>query len=602
MRFPLIAFASSLLCILSVAGSAAEIPRPEHPEPQFVRQQWLNLNGEWEFAFDDENAGLEQEWWKPGQGEFPRKITVPFAPESEMSGIGDTSFHRQVWYRREFDVPAAWEGKRVLLHFGAVDYRAKVWVNGQFAGGHEGGQTPFALDVTGLVEAEGNVLVVRAEDYPTDRYIPRGKQYWRPKSASIFYTRTTGIWQTVWLEAAGQTYLKKVRVTADPYSGEARFTVRLNEPAGGLTFAAEVSFDGEEQAAGTVEVNSVRGELALTIPNPRTWRPGQPNLYDVAYELRRDGETLDRVQSYFGMRRIEVQQGRFLINRRPTELRTVLDQGYWPESVLTPPSDEAIRYDIEKSMEMGFNGARKHQKIEDPRYLYWADKLGFLVSGEIGNAYLYDAEYAAGFTREWIEAVERDVNHPSVVMWVPINESWGVPDLSDPRQQMHLESLYALTHSLDGTRPVIDNDGWEHTDHTDLFSVHDYSRDGETLYNVYKGWKPGEPIGFTNRPRLIEGYEYNGTPFFMSEYGGIAYIPPDAEAPEDAWGYAETEKTPEAFYERMRGLTEAVRKLPNFVGFCYTQLTDVEQETNGLMTYDRKMKFPAEKIREIINP
>jgi hypothetical protein len=278
----------------------------------------------------------------------------------------------------------------------------------------------------------------------------------------------------------------------------------------------------------------------------------------------------------------------------------VLDQGYWMESTLTPPTDEAIKYDIKMTMDMGFNGARKHQKVEDPRFLYWADKMGFLVSSEMANAYLYDEDYAAKFTREWIEAVERDVNHPSIVMWIPINESWGVSDVADTRQTQHLKALYHLTKSLDATRPVIDNDGWEHTDVTDLFGIHDYAARGERLVEKYAvlGQKEFAFPG-NGRAALAPGFKYNGSPVFLSEFGGIAYPLPGSPVPADAWGYAGVEKSPEAALERLRSLYVGIAKIPQIMGICYTQLTDVEQEINGLLTYDRKPKFDVKVIREI---
>jgi beta-galactosidase/beta-glucuronidase len=317
-------------------------------------------------------------------------------------------------------------------------------------------------------------------------------------------------------------------------------------------------------------------------------------------ELRRGGGVLDRVQTYFGIRSVIAESGRVLLNGNPFFLKMVLDQGYWPESILTPPTDEAIQYDIRMTKEMGFNGARKHQKLEDPRYLYWADHLGFLVSSEMANAYEFDDAYVARFTREWTAAVQRDYNHPSIVIWVPINESWGVPNLRDARQQNHLKSLYALTHSLDATRLVVDNDGWEHTDMTDLFAIHDYARTGDLLYERYKDLgKPAAGVPDNYKASLIPGYHYNGSPVALSEFGGIAFIPPGHDVPPEAWGYSGVEKTADAALDRLRGLYSAISRIPGLAGLCYTQLTDVEQEINGLMTYDRKLKFDAQKVREI---
>ena len=592
-------FVSACLLALSLTlPSGQTIPRPEYPRPQFERASWLSLNGAWEFEFDDGNVGLDEGWAERGRA-FKRSITVPFCFESRASGIGDTSFHPWVWYRRSVSVPPAWKAQRVLLNFGAVDYRAMVWVNGRLAGTHEGGNTPFGFDITPLLQAGNNIIVVRAEDPPTDRSIPRGKQYWQPQSAGIFYTRTSGIWQSVWLEAAGTSYLEKPRVKAS-LDGTVRFEARVGRPTPGLELVATVRWKDQVVASGTSPVVADRVSVAVAIAEPRLWSPGAPNLYDVVYELKASGRTVDRASSYFGIRSVGIRQGRVAINNNPVYLKLVLDQGYWPESLLTPPSDEAIQFDIRTTKEMGFIGARKHQKVEDPRFLYWADRMGFVVSGEMANAYTYDEHYAARFTREWIEAVERDVNNPSILIWAPINESWGTPDLTDPRQQAHLKSLYALTRSLDPTRLVIDNEGWEHTDQTDLFAIHDYARSGEVLYEKYKDLgKPGATVPDNSEAALVPGYSYNGTPLYLSEFGGIAFIPPGHQVPQQAWGYSGVEKTPEAALDRLRGLYGALARIPAISGLCYTQLTDVEQEVNGLMTYDRKMKFDAKAVREI---
>ena len=580
---------------------AEDIPRPEYPQPQFEREQWMNLNGRWEFAFDDGNRGLEESW-SAGTKKFDRNITVPFCFESAKSGIGDTAFHPWVWYRRAITAPEAWKGRRVLLHFGAVDYRAMVWVNGRMAGEHVGGNTPFQFDITPLLKAGANSLIVRAEDPPTDRYIARGKQYWEPKSRGIFYTRTSGIWQTVWLEAAGESYLERVSITPAK-DGTVRFEARLarTAPGGALSFHVDVLGAGKRAiASASVTADGSRATALVAVSEPWLWYPGDPHLYDARFELRNGDALLDRVNSYFGFRSVSIEGDRVLLNGRPTILKMVLDQGYWPQSILTPPSDEAIQYDIRMTKEMGFNGVRKHQKLEDPRYLYWADRMGLLVSSEMANARLFDADYARQFTQEWGEAVARDYNHPAIILWVPINESWGVPDLRDPRQQQHLRALYTLTHSLDPTRPVIDNDGWEHTDLTDLFAIHDYAKDGALLYEKYKDLgKPGGRVPDNARAALAPGNRYNGSPVYLSEFGGISLIAPGSDVPKEAWGYAGIEKTAGAALDRLRGLYVAIARIPAFAGFCYTQLTDVEQEINGLMTYDRKPKYDVRVVKEI---
>ena len=587
--------AAAFLAACLAAGQ--ETPRPEFPQPQFERAEWQTLNGLWEFEFDDANAGAGENW-AAGTKKFSRSILVPFAFETRRSGIGDTGFHPWVWYRRSFTVPADWAGKRVLLKFGAVDYRAWVWVNGQKAGEHEGGSVPFGFDITPLLKAGANTVTVRAEDPPQDRYIPRGKQYWVPKSRGIFYTRTSGIWQPVWLEAAGPSYLRSVRITPSN-DGAVRFDALLANASGELELGAVIRSGKQAVATASARASGERVSVGALVRDPRLWHPSTPNLYDVTFELRRGGSVLDRVNSYFGFRSVSVEHKRVMLNSRPLYLKMILDQGYWPESLLTPPSDEAIQYDIRMTKEMGFNGARKHQKVEDPRFLYWADRMGLLVSGEMPNAYLFDEDYVARFTREWLEAVERDYNHPSVILWAPVNESWGVPNLGDPRQQDHLRSLYSLTKAIDRTRLVIDNEGWEHTELTDLFAVHDYARSEELLASRWENaLKPGGGLPQRSRAWLVPGAKYNGSPLYLSEFGGIAYIPSGRQVPPDSWGYSGIEKTAEAALERLRGLYRAVARSP-FAGICYTQLTDVEQEINGLLTYDRKLKFDSKALRDV---
>lgn len=589
---PAIFFAFS--CVL--AAHAAGIPRPEFPEPQFERADWMSLNGQWEFAFDDADAGLDAHWYNGAQ-KFDRSITVPYCFESKLGGIADTSFHPWVWYNRRITLPAAWQGRRVLLHFGAVDYQATVWINGQMIGSHEGGNTPFQFDITPLLKAGDNSITVRAWDPPTDKSIPRGKQYWEPKSRSIFYTRTSGIWQPVWLEATGAAWLGSVRTQTDPL-GDVRFDGIIVRAKAGDQLRATVSLNGTEVARGTEAAVLDQASVAVRIADPRLWSVETPTLYDVTLETLRNGQTVDRVQSYFGFRTVEARDGKVRINGKPTYLKFVLDQGYWPESVLTPPSDDAIRYDIRMAKEMGFNGARKHQKVEDPRFLYWADKMGFLVSGEMANAQVFDERYVERFNREWMEAVNRDINHPSIIIWAPLNESWGVGDLRDQKQQNHLKELYALTHALDGSRLVIDNEGWLHTDLTDLMAIHDYTKTGALLYDRYRDLdKKPVVIPDGGKPALIAGYEYNGAPIYLSEFGGIAFIPPGHEVPPEAWGYSGVEKTADDALERLGGLYRGLAQLPRIIGICYTQLTDVEQEINGLMTFDRKPKFNVTRIK-----
>ena len=580
----------------ALALHAADVPRPEFPEPQFERTDWMTLNGDWEFSFDDTDAGLDAHWYASGQ-KFARHIAVPYCFESKLSGIADTGFHPWVWYNRQISLPAGWQGRRVLLHFGAVDYQSMVWVNGQLAGSHEGGNTPFQFDITPLLKTGDNAITVRAWDPPTDKLIPRGKQYWEPKSKSIFYTRTSGIWQSVWLEATGAAWLSRVNTHPDPL-GFVKFDGIVAHAKEGDQLRVSVSSNGNllSHAAETVALD--KASVSLRVANPQFWSVENPKLYDVTLEVLRNGQPIDRVKSYFGFRTVQAHDGRVYLNGKPVYLKFVLDQGYWPDSILTPPTDAAIQYDIRLSKEMGFNGARKHQKVEDPRFLYWADKMGYLVSGEMANAQGFDERYVDRFSREWTEAVMRDINHPSIIIWAPLNESWGVPDLRDQRQQDHLKQLYTMTRTLDGSRLVIDNEGWQHTDMTDLMAIHDYTKSGTLLWDRYRdlGKKPTR-IPDNGRPSLISGYEYNGSPIYLSEFGGIAFIPAGHEVPSEAWGYSGVEKTAADALDRLDGLYRGLAKIPQIIGICYTQLTDVEQEVNGLMTYDRKPKFDVTKVK-----
>ena len=588
------------------------VPRPEYPRPQFRREGWTNLNGEWRFAFDDGDVGRAEGWQNVAAdglagSPFDLTITVPFSYQSGLSGIGETDFHDVVWYARTFEHPPG-DDERLLLHFGAVDYRAAVWINGAHVASHEGGHTPFSADVTFALREGENVLVVRAEDPSTDATIPRGKQYWKERSEGIFYTRTTGIWQTVWLEPVSRRRVGSLRLTpdVDDASLDVEAGVEAFEP--GMTLRLVVLFDGDEVLDDRVTVTGpvVRRRLPLVRageapdtphlsrwPSARLWSPEEPNLYDLRLELLdAGGETLDRVDGYFGVRKVEARGDEVYLNNSPLYQRLVLDQGYFPDGILTAPTDEDLRRDIELAKAMGFNGARKHQKVEDPRWLYWADTLGFLVWGEMANSYQYSDDSVRRITAEWQEAVRRDYNHPSIVAWVPMNESWGVPSLAtDPAQREHLLALYHLTRSLDGTRPVVSNDGWEHA-LTDLCNIHDY-RDAAALAGTYVTPESSVSAAPAGRRIYAPGYTYRGEPILVTEFGGIAFA-----GEEGGWGYT-TVADADEFLGRYEAMIDALLDSAPVCGFCYTQLTDVEQEVNGLLTYNRKPKADLAKIRGI---
>ena len=590
------------------------VPRPEYPRPQLCRENWTNLNGEWRFAFDDEDRGRREGWQNAGGGSlrdgppFDRTITVPFCYQSELSGIGETAFHDVVWYARTFDHAVSTDDERLLLHFGAVDYRAEIWVNGVHVASHEGGHTPFSADVTHALGGPDNVLVVRAEDPSRDVTVPRGKQYWREESEGIFYTRTTGIWQTVWLEPVNRSRISGVRLTPSVDAACVDAEVEIEGAGPGTSLRAVVGLDGETVLDDAFTVRAALMDRRLPLDRRgeapdesrlaawtglALWSPEEPNLYDLRLELLDEaGNTLDAVESYFGMRKVETKDGKFYLNGSPYYQRLVLDQGYFPGGILTAPTDDDLRRDIELAKEMGFNGARKHQKVEDPRWLFWADTLGFLVWGEMANAYQYSPDYVRRITAEWQEAVRRDYNHPSIVVWVPMNESWGVPSLeAEPAQREHILALYHLTRSLDGTRPVVSNDGWEHA-LTDLCNIHDY-RGAEVLAKTYA--TPESSVAAAPAGRLIyaPGHGYRGEPILVTEFGGIAFA-----GEEGGWGYS-TVVDADEFLGLYGAMIDALLACDPVQGFCYTQLTDIEQEVNGLLTYDRKPKADLGRIRDI---
>jgi beta-galactosidase/beta-glucuronidase len=597
--FHRVAFQGILSVLLAHCLLAADVPRPEHPRPDMVRADWQSLNGSWEFEFDDSNKG-QVERWQAGGRRFSKKILVPYCFQSKLSGIGDPAFHDVVWYRRSLQIPESWRSKRIQLHFGAVDYEARVWVNGDFAGSHRGGHVSFSADITDLLKSGGNTIVLRVSDPSTDRTIPRGKQYWKEKSERIWYTRTTGIWQPVWIEAVDAVHVKRLRITPDIDRSQVGIEVLLSRVTPELKLRISAKKDGAVQARAEVDLSQSRSATSLPLENQQLWSPERPNLYELSIEVISGGKVLDKLDSYFGQRKVGVHAGKFYLNNAPYYLKLVLDQGYWPDSLLTPPSDEAIQYDIKMTKAFGLNGARKHQKVEDPRWLYWCDKMGFIVWGEMANAYDFSEEYVERFSQEWQEVIARDYNHPSIVAWVPINESWGARQiLTSAVQQEHVKSLYHLTRSLDSSRLVVDNDGWEHTDQTDLFTLHDYARTGEELLAKYKVLESDPArVPRNGREALAFGYKYNGTPFMMTEFGGIAYRAGTPLA-ENEWGYSGIEPTKEKMLARLNGLIVALRANSAIAGYCYTQLTDVEQEINGLMTYDRKPKASPEEFAQI---
>jgi beta-galactosidase/beta-glucuronidase len=590
----------------------------DHPRPQLVRPGWAVLDGLWQFAHDDGDRGLRERWYDPaGGGVFDREIRVPFPPESSASGIGDTGFHPVVWYRRtvtERDLGAV-PGRLTLIHFGAVDHEGRVWFDGVPVGGHVGGQTPFTVDVTHLLGGETDdehVLVVRAEDDPHDTAQPRGKQDWQLDPHDIWYHRTTGIWQTVWTESVPPQHVVDLAWTSDPAGARVRAELTLAaRPVGPLSVTVEVSTGDEVLAEVTARVSGPEATLDIALPvlangQDRArffWSPEHPALLDARVVVRDGTEVLDEVYSYLGLRTAGVGAGRFLLNGRPYYVRSVLEQGFWPDTHLAAPSTVALRREVELIKELGFNAVRVHQKVEDPRFLFWADRLGLLVWGETAGAYEFSARAVELLTREWLDILRRDRSHPSIVTWVPMNESWGAQDIAtDPAQQAYATALAALTRAIDPTRPVVSNDGWEHVD-SDILSIHDYTTEPDVLRSRYRDDRavrevitgPG-PQG--RRPVLraaqLTRFDEGRAPLMITEFGGISY-----QGDASTWGYAEVADDGE-YTRLLGGLFDALRSCSAVAGFCYTQLTDTLQEANGLLTADRHPKLPIETLREIV--
>jgi len=564
--------------------------RPEYPRPQLVRDVWLNLNGTWGFEFDPGRSGAQR--GLPGADRLRGEIVVPFCPESTLSGIGDVDFHPGVWYKRRFRVPQDWEGQRILLHLGAVDHDATVWVNGQPAGTHRGGYTPFSFDITDLLTRGDNTLTVYAEDDTRSPLVAAGKQCPDYESRRCHYTRTTGIWQTVWLEPVPQTYIAGLRLTPDLATGQVIIEARLAgaRTKGRLRVAATLEGAPVGQAQAPFAGQNAR--LVLPLDDVQPWGPGQPTLYDLALVLETPETPPDRVSSYCGLRSVCLGDRAILLNDRPVFQRLVLDQGFYPDGIYTAPSDEALRHDIEMSLGLGFNGARLHQKVFEPRFLYWADRLGYLVWGEFPSWGLDVSRPEAlhAFLPQWLEALQRDYNHPSIVGWCPFNETRVD---QDPEV---IRTVYHVTKAMDATRPVIDTSGYQHVE-TDIYDVHDYDQDVASFTERYEALgRGGDP--FRNRPE--HDCPYSGQPYMVSEYGGIWWNPDQED--ERGWGYggiAGRPRSPEEFLARYRGLTLALLTNPRICALCYTQLYDIEQEVNGLYTYDRVSKFDPARIREV---
>lgn len=590
--------------------------RKDYPRPQFVRNSWENLNGIWEFGFDDENAGERERWYEDFPGKM--KIQVPFTCETKASGIQDERGHNHIWYRRKIQVDTELlERNDYILHFEGCDFLTKLWVNGQYAGSHRGGYARFSFVITDLLREGENELTVKAED-SCDMHDPRGKQRWINENFGCWYVQTTGIWKTVWAEYAPKIRVADVKMTPDleeqalklemdVLMPEERMGRGADEEWEGLTAEITVSFGGVFVNRVTTAVTSrhLQTQIDMFTQKPgdfewgiKTWSPQEPNLYDIRFRILEDGETVDEVDSYFAMRQIRIDGPNVLLNGRPLYQRLILDQGYWKDTGLTPPDEEALIRDIDRILALGYNGVRKHQKTEDERFLYWCDVKGVLVWSEMASAYQYSDDAAEEFTREWMEIVKQNYNHPSIIVWTPFNESWGIGQVKTKACQQHFtEAVYHLTKSVDEYRPVIVNDGWEHTV-SDIITLHDYEESGETLLGRYVECREdilaGRVYHCSSKSAFADGYGYRGQPVMISEFGGIAFNNDD-----EGWGYGNKVESEEDFIRRFDEITTAVKKIPYVCGYCYTQVTDVQQEINGLMDEERNFKVDPDVIREI---
>lgn len=555
------------------------IPRSEHPNPQFFRKEWLNLNGEWEFEIDYSASGKDREFEKTEH--LSKKIIVPFCPESKLSGIQNTDFMDCIWYQRYFSVPEEWgkNGRKILLHIGACDYFATVWVNSRQVGTHKGGSAPFTFDISQFLIKGENKITVCAEDYLRKDNQPAGKQSKLFSSYGCFYTRTTGIWQTVWLENVPSSYILSLKTDTNTASKSVAISV-VAENAIGKEITAEVTFCGKTVGSTVSAVNGKETFINVNLSELHIWSPDSPDLYDLKIIL---GE--DTVYSYFGMRDIFAENGTLYLNGKPLFQRMVLDQGFYPDGIWTAPCENELLEDIRRSKKLGFNGARLHQKVFEPRFLYYCDKEGYLVWGEYPNwgLDLSKSDAWQAIVPEWLDILKRDYNHPSIIGWCPLNE---IAKNSDPDL---IQMLFQLTKSFDTNRLYIESSGWTHKEHIgDIIDVHDYEGDPEKVKEKYDLLAAGEPVEML-------GCDEKGYPTFISEYGGIRLGNED----DGGWGYGVAPSNGEEWLNKYSGITEIFLNNPKISGFCYTQLTDVEQEMNGFYTYDRKLKFNAERIRKV---
>ncbi len=615
----ILAFATALQ---TAATAATSIPRPEYPRPQFQRADWVNLNGEWTYSIDNTVSGYEKGY--TNSDGFDGRILVPFSPESELSGVGHTDYITGIWYHRAITVPAEWDGRNIRLNFGAVYYKSEIYIDGKLAGRHFGGSSSFSIDITSFVRpGSTHQLVVYATSDLRGGTQPAGKQSIKLLSEGCRYIRTTGIWQTVWMEPVDENGLRQVQQTGDIDQGQ--IVVRpsfYHENAASLKISVIDPASPKKPVAEKTVVASNSSVAVIPMKKFRTWSPEDPFLYDIKYQvIDKEGKIIDEVSSYIGMRKVQLVGNKICLNNSPRYQRLVLDQGYYPESQWTAPSDEALRHDIELSMKAGFNGARLHQKVFEERFHYWADRLGYMTWGEY-SSWGMDTnlpETGRNILSEWAEIVERDRNHPSIIVWTPYNEEWAPDNIQFPRL---MDDTYSLTRQLDPTRPVSTCSGGVLV-HTDVWTYHNYEQNPAVFRDII--WNDGRLMTYRSNlhneglftknfgfdTRAVAGVydypEYDGRmPYLIDEFGGIKWTNPEdmkqAANNPHSWGYGNAPTTLEAFYGRLEGLVDVLLDLSDYIcGYCYTQLTDVEQEQNGVYYYSRDEKFDMSRIHAIFS-
>lgn len=586
-----------------------------YPQPDFARYRWLNLNGVWKFAFDDKGIGIKERWYmglEESAGEALKRIRVPYSYESLCSFVDkelfDNENHELMWYEREVEIHNSDLSKgHVLLHFGAVDYSCRIWINGIYIGEHIGGSTHFYYEVENALHDGQNRLTVMARDsYDAEQL--RGKQCWSPKLTRCWYTPTSGIWRNVWLEFTGERYITRLHVITDIDQGTATVLMRINKDIDqkerGLDAEYIIRRNNDVVSQGNMSVLTNNMQVTVKIEpddyidNTHLWSPEHPTLYVIELLLIQRGQELDRVSSYFGMRRVESYNGHILLNHEEIYQRLVLDQGYWPDGIMTPPNKNSFHKDLLAAKQMGFNGVRMHQKFEDPQFYYEAAKLGMLVWGECPSAYVASDVSFENILREWTEFINERFNDPAIIVWVPLNESWGMRDIFDNAlQQQRAKAIFNLTKALDPTRLISTNDGWETIADSDIIGIHDYEDNPETLTERYKDINNFFNIGIGYKQPICKGNSYKNQPFLITEYGGISL----QDSNKNNWGYHEKVNGTDEYLKIMKSLTSAIQKIPYCCGFCYTQLTDVMQETNGLLTAERENKADIAELNSIFS-